>query len=79
MANLSESIPRHVGTLPDMNTDTDSDTDKGPDTDTSTGTALWLSAYGRRLALQPAPPSAEAVGIDFLYGAVASRDFPLRP
>ena len=78
MDNLSESIPRHVGTLPDMNTNTDSDTDTGPDTDASTGTALWLSAYGRRLALQPATTSAKAVRIDFLYGAVASRDFPLR-
>ncbi|MDB5845624.1 MAG: DNA-binding protein [Polaromonas sp.] len=37
-----------------------------------------LSAFGRRLTGigMPALPGAEPVGIDFQYGAVASRDFP---
>ena len=37
-----------------------------------------LSAFGRRLAGSgmPALPQAEPVRVDFLYGAVASRDFP---
>lgn len=37
-----------------------------------------LSAFGHRLADMgmPALPSAEPVRFDFLYGAVASRDFP---
>jgi len=37
-----------------------------------------LSAFGRRVAglALPAPAPAEVVPIDFLYGAVASRDFP---
>ncbi|MCB4366286.1 PLP-dependent aminotransferase family protein [Hydrogenophaga taeniospiralis] len=37
-----------------------------------------LSGFGRRVAgmVQPAPPPAEPARIDFLYGAVASRDFP---
>ena len=37
-----------------------------------------LSAYGRRVASMAMPglPHAEPARIDFLYGAVASRDFP---
>lgn len=38
-----------------------------------------LSAYGQRLAQLPAPEPTAAVRIDFLYGAVAARDFPQRP
>jgi GntR family transcriptional regulator/MocR family aminotransferase len=39
-----------------------------------------LSAFGRRLSDigMAAFPSAPPIGIDFLYGAVASRDFPAR-
>ena len=37
-----------------------------------------LSAYGRRLARLEAPAAAAPVRIDFLYGAVAARDFPER-
>ncbi|MDM0039308.1 PLP-dependent aminotransferase family protein [Variovorax sp. J22G21] len=40
--------------------------------------ALALSAFGRRVAGMEMPglPHAEPARIDFLYGAVASRDFP---
>ncbi|WCM86562.1 MocR-like pyridoxine biosynthesis transcription factor PdxR [Acidovorax sp. NCPPB 3576] len=40
--------------------------------------ALALSAFGRRLAGMDLPglPHTEPARIDFLYGAVASRDFP---
>lgn len=40
--------------------------------------ALALSAFGRRVANMETPglPHAEPARIDFLYGAVASRDFP---
>lgn len=38
-----------------------------------------LSAYGQRLAQLPTPAPAAPVRIDFLYGAVAARDFPHRP
>ncbi|MDA7415902.1 PLP-dependent aminotransferase family protein [Xenophilus arseniciresistens] len=40
-----------------------------------------LSAFGERLLAgsQPAPAPAEPVRFDFLYGAVAARDFPVLP
>ena len=43
-----------------------------------TGTAPTLSAFGRRVAAidMPGLAPAEPCRIDFLYGAVASRDFP---
>lgn len=37
-----------------------------------------LSAYGQRLSQMEAPVPAAPVRIDFLYGAVAADDFPLR-
>lgn len=44
-----------------------------------TGPMPRLSAYGQRLSLQPVPDPSPPVGIDFLYGAVAAKDFPLQP
>jgi len=37
-----------------------------------------LSTYGRRLLSFPAPAPSIPVPLDFLYGAVAAHDFPLR-
>lgn len=50
-------------------TDTDADADAG---------TVSLSAFGRRIAETDMPPSAPAgpARIDFLYGALAARDFP---
>lgn len=44
----------------------------------TTPRAPRLSAFGQRMACRPPPPVSPATpaSIDFLYGAVASRDFP---